>query len=249
MRLGLIGGSLSLLTLLAGGAVAQAAGAPTMPYAKTWTCSSSAPPAAAYQDRLTGKVGGALYVAAADLTRGCVVFYTATGSTWRRTVVSSTPMRGGGASLEAGQFINPRDGWLLVAGMPGAGQMAHVLFHTVNGGATWTQQPLKEQPFPSSDEVVAMRFTSPATGWLDAINDFYGPPRLFVYGTSDGGARWTSTYVALPAADATLGYDRATAPSFTTPLKGTIRVTSSQSRPSLIFATTDGGLHWLLSSH
>lgn len=115
---------------------------------------------------------------------------------------------------------------------------------TRDGGLTWRSPPVdSEQPFPSSDTDVNMRFTSASDGWLVTVNDFYHPGRVFVYRMTDGGETWTETDFALPADARSSDFPEATTPMFQNALDGTIRVLS-QWRGILFFTTTDGGKHW-----
>lgn len=208
-----------------------------------WTCAQRTPPNGG-QNVIGGTFGnGAQWIVAADAAHSCVVLYTGNGSGWKRSTVATHVLSHGGATVEQVQFLDPFYGFVLVGGSPGAGQVSRVLYATRDGGLTWRSLPDAEQPFPSSDTDVNMRFTSPSDGWLVTVTDFHDPGRVFVYRTTDGGEIWTQTAFGLPADARSADYPAASPPLFQNALDGTIRVLSPW-RGVLFFTTTDGGKHW-----
>lgn len=220
--------------------------------ASSWTCASQRP-LSPYRNEISGYLpNGSQWVVEADAARGCVMFYHGQNGDWESSVVATQTFSPpwSGAYLEQAQFLDSRHGFMLIGGSAGAGELPRVLFSTRDGGSTWRSLPVdSEQPFPGSDTVVTMRFTSPADGWLVTVNDFYRPDRLYVYHTTDGGETWTDTYTALPGYYGTVAYRRAQPPTFTSAQDGTLEILSVPApsggySPSLIFRTMDGGLHW-----
>lgn len=219
--------------------------------AARWTCSSPAPPAPGAAATIAGSgqtLDGRLWQAAALRQKGCLVVYRSAdgGRHWSRTVV--VPSSGDGVTSLDLLFVDPRHGWILAPGFPAASQAPWQLYHTTDGGAHWTHQPLSARtPFPSADEAIEMAFSSPRDGWLTGLNGFYAPPRVFLYRTVDGGNRWTVVSFPVPPKLAA-GLQYANPPVFTDSLHGTMTVTGGvgQGRTILTYTTQDGGSTWTL---
>lgn len=220
--------------------------------ARSWTCADQRP-LSPYQNEISGYFpNGAQWVVEADAALGCVVFYHGQSGGWESSTVATRAFSSpwSGAFIEQAQFVDALRGFVLVGGSPDAGQLPRVLFSTLDGGITWRRLPASsEQPFPDSETVITMQFTSPTDGWLVTVNDFYSPHRLYVYHTTDGGRTWTDTYTNLPGFYGSVPYRRADPPLFTNAQDGTLELLSVPSAhggnyPSLIFRTIDGGLHW-----
>lgn len=207
-----------------------------------WTCTSKIPPDGHLNEVSGNRPNGDIWLVASDPARGCVTFYTGHAGRWRSsTVATSLP---DGALVEQVQFVAPLDGYILVAGYPGAGQAPHVLFATHDGGMTWKALHTdSDQPFPQNNTLVNMRFTSPTNGWLVTLMNSLSPSRVFVYHTTDGGRTWTESSFPMPSDVQASGCLLATAPVFQSALDGSIQVLS-QWNGILYFSTTDGGQHW-----
>lgn len=220
-----------------------------IPSAK-WTCASNAPPGPGGTGIIVSTaqtMGSVTWYAAAQQQKGCVVVYRSSGSNWQRASVVLAS--GDGVSAVDMLFVNPHDGWVLAPGFPGAGQVPWALYHTTDGGTTWTSQPVKKgSPFPTSNMNLEMAFTSPSDGWLSGLNGFYYPPKVFLYHTTDGGASWTVTSFAVPTKDGpNLQY--ANPPVFTDRLHGTMTVTgrvSGSPSTTLTYTTQNSGVTWTL---
>lgn len=222
----------------------------TVPLA-VWSCSSAAPPAAGLSHRIqraTQTMGQVTWEAIAQEQKGCLTLYRTSdgGQHWQRTgVVASSPDGVSGIDL---LFIDRSHGWILAPGFPGAGQMPWALYHTTNGGGSWTHQPTaSSSPFPSRNEPLEMAFESPRDGWLTGLSALYAPPEVVIYHTANGGDSWTLTSFSVPQKYAS-SVQYANPPAFTSGEDGTLTVdgTSGGRRTTLTYVTRDGGLHWTL---
>lgn len=207
-----------------------------------WTCANKRPPNP-YLNEIRGAANGIPWVVAADGAQGCVVLYIGKGTGWQETQIAahafSSPWTG--AYVEQVQFLDPMHGFVLISGTLYDGQIPRTLYATEDGGVTWHSLPVdSEQPFPYSNTVVNMRFTSPSVGWLVALNN---SGRVYVYHTASGGETWTDTSFSLPANATSDPSLIALPPTFQNAQVGTIEVVS-QWGGLLWFNTTDGGKHW-----
>lgn len=85
-------------------------------------------------------------------------------------------------------FSSASLGWLLSGSEPGAGQQGKTLYHTTDGGKTWTEiagAPFGDQSggLPSSGYVGPIVFTTAQDGWITS-------GRLGLLHTTDGGKTW-----------------------------------------------------------
>lgn len=123
-------------------------------------------------------------------------------------------------------FASASEGWAAAGSLENGEEDA--LYHTTDGGLTWSRQPATGGQF-----LRAVHFVSPARGFavgmtIDAVNEMPGPSKLLE--TSDGGGTWKVGLVAersffdITFVDANRGWavgDRAS-----------------------VYATTDGGATW-----
>ncbi len=221
-----------------------------------WTCLSASPPSVASSPTIVrssrATAGGTWIEAASDATKGCVALYLApAGSTkWRAQQVTADASGGNGVSTLQVAAFGQRRIWVLAQGLPGAGQAPAFLFRTQDGGGTW--QPLtphQGRVFPGSDVPLKMRFTSATDGFITDLNGFYGPPRVEVYRTVDGGVTWTLSAFSVPQQYASaLGNGTVTPPAFRNARQGTLRVTGTVNgqTTTLVYGTDDGGTTWVL---
>ncbi len=142
-------------------------------------------------------------------------------------------------------FVNAADGWILQGGEPGAGQEAFYLFHTVNGGETWSLErytsPVgcpSESPtcvFIGGDGYTGMTFWSREDGVI--VDASYLVPQAVIIRTGDGGQTWAAQTIPLP--EAAIGgrlVDK----------HGMLTLTLDEpgGHGPVTFASTDGGTSW-----
>jgi hypothetical protein len=226
---------------------------------KNWTCTSALPPgsdanrAQVVQSRRI-RLGGGWVEAAALAGKGCVTVYVAQASSqgWHAHRVTGAASGGNGVSSLQLATSGPRDIWLLAQGLPGAGQAPAFLFRSRDGGKTWLPEPAGQGgALPHANVQLRMRFSSSRDGWITDLNTFYGPPRVEVYRTTDGGRSWSLTTFSVPARYATqLGNGVALPPVFQNALEGTLKIRSALNGhvTTLVYGTNDGGETWLLEA-
>ena len=119
--------------------------------------------------------------------------------------------------------------WTLVAG--------HLLFRSVDQGATWEQRPLPSGPSPN----VTMSFVDDQEGWLAAA----GSPAtqcqvqgVVIWHTADGGSTWQRLDSAGIGGGGCKGEV-----SFIDSLHGFLDVSGPNSQP-VMYSTADGGATW-----
>lgn len=146
---------------------------------------------------------------------GVVLFKTTnSGSTWQRTVLSSTA---GDAAIQV-QFVDANNGWVLIFNMTTG---TPIFLKTTNGGANWT----------STNGGGIFYYVNATTGYAFSAAPNSTPPYT-IYKTINGGTNWTSQYV-----DNTIG--ELNAIQFTDINNGWII-----GRGGKIFHTTNGGTNW-----
>lgn len=126
-------------------------------------------------------------------------------------------------------FLDSQTGWLVVKQATGANFSLGALFHTTDGGTTWTRRPS-----PLGEPV---RFVTPASGWMAG-----GVTGAELYRTVAGGAIWQPVSVGLDEASRI----QFLPPLFESPLTGALpAVVRDDTGARLEWRTTnDGGETW-----
>lgn len=232
-------------------------GTPTTVSAAQWTCASAAPPAGAGGTVVLSApatVGSERIEAAGQATTGCVALYTlaAGASAWQAQDVTSDASGGNGVSSLQVAAVDQDHVFVLATGLPGAGQAPAFLFMTADGGTTWVKGSTGAgSVLPHSNVPLQMAFSTAQDGWITDLNTFYGPPRVEVYATHDGGITWALTAFAVPDKyAAAFGAGQALPPVWQNAQQGTIKVfgTMNGVTTTLVYGTSDGGASWLLQS-
>lgn len=129
------------------------------------------------------------------------------------------------APLRAVQFVDANEGWAV--GDEG------VVWHTIDGGATW-----ERQPSGVTASLRAIHFVTPYQGYIVGREElpFNGGSTGVVLVTADGGLKWTRLATnALPGLCAVKFFDNRT---------GLVAGDGSDRYGSGVFATSDGGRTW-----
>lgn len=142
-------------------------------------------------------------------------------------------------------FANKADGWILAGGEPGAGQEAFYLFHTIDGGKTWSLErytsptgcPSQSRSctFIAGDGWTGMAFWSREDGII--VNASFLVAQAIIIRTRDGGRTWTTQTIPLPAS-ATGGKLRNR--------RGVLTLALNQpgGHPPVTLVSTNGGTSW-----
>lgn len=174
------------------------------------------------------------------------------GGTFSSYLVSQNATSGDGIGKAQIQFLDASSGWIMVEGQPGAGQAPWVLFGTKDGGSTWTKlaSTQSSNTFPAGNVALVWTFSSATDGWIVAVNPNYGPPKVFVYKTTDGGSSWTAASFSLPAG--ATGEAVPTTPIFSSQTHASLQITvdnpQSGATDTYLYTTTDAGASWNLAT-
>jgi photosystem II stability/assembly factor-like uncharacterized protein len=163
------------------------------------------------------------------------LLHSTDGATWRE---QASPVRWS-QRLSAVSFPDANDGWAVgtanttqAAAEPPSG----VIFHTSDGGVSWTPQSSV-----LSGELTGVQFVDPSDGW--AISDmpfgFGSGANAALERTTDGGSDWVAEYVPDNPSLTALSFSSAT-----TGWAGGYYSTNSGAQVAAIFKTTDGGQSW-----
>ena len=191
-----------------------------------------------------------------------VVYHTSDkGSTWNRTTITTMlPWEKddiGGVKIS---FADASNGYLMITGTPGAGQMAKSLYRTTDGGktfsfvgditgitdATGTLNGVAGYP-------TGMTFSTPETGFVTCSYSAY--TFVLMFKTTDGGTTWKLWSLPVPATYKNLSpannyYADAYPPVFFGEQKktGVVMLDFVQDGKHVMqsYRTTDGGGTWTL---
>ncbi|GLV53390.1 hypothetical protein KDH_02450 [Dictyobacter sp. S3.2.2.5] len=167
-------------------------------------------------------------------------------------------------------FIDHQHGWGWNINPISQVESSRTIYATADGGTTWHSVSVMDPnrkpgdtvtgalPF---DDVLDIQFVTAQHGWaiLSALN---GIPHAYLYQTQDGGKTWTLQQLPQPASGPISGIhvpmqeDKSAGaslfvrpPQFFSPQTGILSVTSQQNAQSplklYLYATNDGGQHWL----
>ncbi len=146
------------------------------------------------------------------------------------------------------QLLDARTGWVLAERGAAAGSMAVDLFHTSDGGTTWTMEYHIDPQNPGSASLpfsggkTGMAFRDGSNGWIAGTIPMEGV--TYLYATGDGGKSWKAVQLELPAG---LAKSQTTldAPHFFDEKTGILPVHLYNSGPVLvIYVSRDGGATW-----
>lgn len=92
------------------------------------------------------------------------------------------------------EFIDAKNGWLLITSSPAGGQMLKSLYKTEDSGEHWIKvnDGLIIPGYPTG-----LTFSNETNGWISA--EHRGQEEVPLYVTQDGGVTWKKASVAIPA--------------------------------------------------
>ncbi len=185
------------------------------------------------------------------VANGTKIFHTIDGGrTWRKVALPAGPSD----YVTSIDFINPREGWLLVATGVWMANEAVDIYRSTDGGENWVKVAGAAADNASSGLSTAgskgaIAFRSATTGWITGAN---GPAHdeLFLYVTYDSGRTWREQGLSVPPQVTSPWFAETAPPKFFTARDGILPVsysygTNSNSYGSVVFYVThDGGMTW-----
>jgi photosystem II stability/assembly factor-like uncharacterized protein len=171
------------------------------------------------------------------------------GKSWQHSTINDN----GVAVTDPPHFVNLQSGWLEIInnGGPGAGQESAAIYHTSDGGQTWSKLVDSDHGFNPPGFKSGITFKDTLNGWATGHD---ASSNAILYVTHDGGKTWQPQ--TLPDLPGSIG-TAATSVSFqTTPpvffgntgllpvyVEGQID-TNSPVNGVLLYTTNDGGRTW-----
>lgn len=137
----------------------------------------------------------------AELDSSAQILSTADGGrTWKSATI---PPPAGFTRVSASSisFINDREGWLIVFLVAYSGHEEDEIYHSIDGGETWTKvaSATREDDssgLPITGDKDAILFLNPTTGWITGVT--IEEDWLYVYATHDSGRTWQQQVMPLP---------------------------------------------------
>ncbi len=151
-----------------------------------------------------------------------------------------------GGSLQI-QFVSARRGWMLLTSQDLAGSQMNALLGTVDGGRHWQLLQASQAPSghsPLFEDVNAIAFRRDGSGIATINTPAFDSARILT--TANGGITWVARALQLPPSAASTNILEG-APSLSPTGVVWVPVTIPTSATSLqlvLYATSDGGLHW-----
>jgi photosystem II stability/assembly factor-like uncharacterized protein len=169
-----------------------------------------------------------------------ILWHTAdAGAHWAK----STVPKGLFGPVQQMDFITSTIGWMATTGQGAAGTIAMDIWHTTDGGATWTH--VTEYVLPGHN--IGVGFVNATTGFATSFDEANGG--LFIAVTYNAGSTWTGVSLPVPSDLSSGGCCAAVEPPvFTNASNGVLEVmypTSTQAKLA-IYRTTDAGTTWTL---
>ncbi len=167
------------------------------------------------------------------------------GATWQVVSVSNANTVNNPAAIPFGgdksglSFVNATTGW--ITGFSPVGQFVW-LYVTHDGGATWQHQSISGLEDPFGISTLPPIFFNTTDGILPVVLPNSQSQALTLYVTHNQGASWNAT-ISIPSGGMAGMLD------FVDAAHGWVAdnidaVTSNQYKNSVIYRTSDGGLHW-----
>ena len=171
------------------------------------------------------------------------------GKSWQHSTINDN----GVAVADPPHFVNLQSGWIEIInnGGPGAGSESAAIYHTSDGGQTWSKLVSSGQGFPVPGLKSGISFKDTLNGWATGHD---ASSNALLYVTHDGGKTWKPQH--LPDLPGSIG-TAATSVSFqTTPpvffgdngllpvhVDGQIEA-NNPLHGLLLYVTNDGGNTW-----
>jgi len=181
------------------------------------------------------------------------------GQTWQESTIHYTSHVYSIKGVVDFTFINTRDGWIMAGLGFAAGSEGIVIFHTTDGGATWTiasstnpQGDSAPGALPFGGDKTGLSFLNASTGWITGAEPNNIP---WLYVSHDGGRTWQHQSLQPPPHQSWV-FPYLARPTFFNATDGVLPVYTiidckSSCPPhhgelygSYIYVTRDGGITW-----
>jgi photosystem II stability/assembly factor-like uncharacterized protein len=174
------------------------------------------------------------------------------GRTWKSAAIPP-PAGFTGVRASSISFINHREGWLIVFLDAYSGHEEDEIYHSSDGGETWTKvaSATREDDssgLPITGDKDAITFLNPTTGWI--TGGTIEADWLYVYVTHDGARTWQQQVMPLPKGLTPHWNAFPKPPKFFMAREGilpvyySLRNSSSQSMIVGFYVTHDSGTTW-----
>jgi photosystem II stability/assembly factor-like uncharacterized protein len=113
------------------------------------------------------------------------------GKSWEKSILPNALAIDGEQYMD---FVDTKNGYILLTSSPGLGQMVKELFSTTDGGASWTKIgdiTNQVESYPSG-----LTFRNQAEGWISSTN--HGQEGTLLFKTSDNGNTWNKQALVIP---------------------------------------------------
>jgi photosystem II stability/assembly factor-like uncharacterized protein len=170
------------------------------------------------------------------------------GRTWRSTALPAE-------STISIDFVNARDGWVLLNEGGAAGSMEVDIYHSTDGGGTWTRVEStkvndESSGLPFAGDKTGLTFLDTTRGW--ATGNIASDDWMYLYVTNDGGRRWQQERLRLPPRATPHWNDWTMSPMFFTGRDGILPVFYAIMNEAhrdiaavvVFYVTHDGGTTW-----
>jgi photosystem II stability/assembly factor-like uncharacterized protein len=149
---------------------------------------------AAQGDFLNGQIAWVAIPTAPQTGKSVLVWRTTDGGqNWQSAIINDL----NSAAIDVPHFLNAQQGWLAVSGTPGAGNIGTDIWHSTDGGATWTQIQKTGSflPYPAGISYENAQ-TAIVAGNVGAYAQTNSVPGVSV--SHDGGKTWKIQFLNLP---------------------------------------------------
>lgn len=167
------------------------------------------------------------------------------GEDWETTAIHSTFSLAEAPYISAFQFIDNKNGFLLIGDGLASGSEPIEVYKTTDGSQSWQLLSItsEQSKLPHDGLKSGIAFLDMNNGWVTG-ND--SSNQLYLYRTVDGGNSWRKEELKIPDGFSVEGEAPYTLPpNFLTIREGFLPIIFHQGgQPTFFYRTSDGGDHW-----
>ncbi len=165
------------------------------------------------------------------------------GVSWRISTITISNADQGQGGIDRPHFISTTEGWVTIGMAEGMQHSSLTIYHTTDGGATWTQLASsfsQSSSLPMTADKTGISFANSQNGWVTA--EYPGSP-AWLYVTHNGGSTWQSQSLPLP--NSQQASTIVTTPPVFFGQNGIMPVEIVYNSSNIdLYVTHDGGAHW-----